>query len=317
MSIQLNNYQNFLSEIQKIISTTQQKLIEDLERRKVEMSWQIGKNIEQHLLKNNRANYGEKLILQLSSDLRIAKNTLYQMRAFYKAYPKLPESNLNWTHYRNLIAVKNEEKRQFLENLSEQNSLSVKDLQAEIKKEKKLEKTKVATKKPIKLSFNYGRLWSYKIQEVEGEKFLDLGFNVSRKILSDFKDGELVETVKKSEKISLQKSNFSKKEIYTYLAHLERVVDGDTIVVRLDLGFDIFQREILRLAKIDAAPIETKEGKLAAKKLTEILAKAQKLIVRTNKTDIFGRYIADVFLEDVEGQYLNQMLLDLNLVEIY
>ena len=51
----------------------------------------------------------------------------------------------------------------------------------------------------------------------------------------------------------------------------------------------------------------------------------QFLVVKTNKTDIYGRYIADVFFDEKKeeknlqkiadgGTYLNQLLLDLGLV---
>ena len=44
--------------------------------------------------------------------------------------------------------------------------------------------------------------------------------------------------------------------LYTYEAFLERVVDGDTIIVRIDLGFDVLKRERIRLRGIDAPEIE-------------------------------------------------------------
>ena len=65
----------------------------------------------------------------------------------------------------------------------------------------------------------------------------------------------------------------------------------------------------------------------SAKTLKKILKDAPFLIVKTNKTDIYGRYIADVFFSDKnetdvqkvadEGVYLNQALLDAGVVEEY
>ncbi len=105
------------------------------------------------------------------------------------------------------------------------------------------------------------------------------------------------------------------------------MVDGDTIHVTLDLGFKILHKEILRLAKINAPEATTFEGKKATEALKEILKTAPFLIVKTNKTDIYGRYIADVFFGDHtqtnpqkiadSGTYLSQVLLDRGLVLEY
>jgi endonuclease YncB( thermonuclease family) len=87
----------------------------------------------------------------------------------------------------------------------------------------------------------------------------------------------------------------------------------------------IFHREILRLAKINAAEIKTNEGKKAARELTKILSGLEFLIVKTFQTDIYGRFIADVFLPKnskqtdpqivaSQGIYLNQLLLEQGLV---
>lgn len=117
------------------------------------------------------------------------------------------------------------------------------------------------------------------------------------------------------------------KSDYTYKAELERVVDGDTIYVKLDLGFGIKHREILRLAKINAAESGTAAGAKATAALKKILKDAPFLIVKTKKTDIYGRYIADIFFGEKSqtnpqkvadsGIYLNQLLLDRGLVDLY
>jgi endonuclease YncB( thermonuclease family) len=114
---------------------------------------------------------------------------------------------------------------------------------------------------------------------------------------------------------------------YTYKAYLDRVIDGDTLHVTLDLGFKIRHKEILRLAKINAAEAATPEGKKAFAALQEILKDVPFLILKTNKTDIYGRYIADVFFGESSqkdpqkvadsGVYLNQLLLDRELVVKY
>ena len=302
MKIALNDYKKLLAQIQKTISETKQDIVQSVNREKVEMCWQIGKILDEHLLKNNSSSYGKKLFHDLAKDVLIEKRTLYQMCSFYKTYPTLPAHNLNWSHYRNLVTVKNEEKRKLLEDLALTNQLGAKDLQREIVKSKPRAQVK---KIPTKLKIKRGKPFTYTLTK-SGE--IDLGFNI-------FLEKSFA---------NLRQAQESKGGEYTYKAELERVVDGDTIHVKLDLGFGIKHHEILRLAKINAAESETTEGKKATTALKKILKDLPFLIVKTNNTDIYGRYIADVFYgkgspEKVaeNGEYLNQLLLDRGLVEIY
>jgi len=332
MQITLQNYKKLLVKIQKTIAKTKENIVRDVNREKVVMSWEIGKEIESNLKENKGSGYGEELFRQLVKDTTIARTALYQMHNFYKTYPKLPseEKSLSWSHYRNLIAVKDAETRAQLEGLVIEKNLSTDKLQRVIGGTKKVKQKNSAKKIIKKLRVTRGKLFTYTTTK-EGE--IDLGFNIlleknyatSRQSKSDSSSDF------SSDSSSDSSSDFSRaltlnqpKSSYTYKAELERVVDGDTIHVKLDLGFGIKHREILRLAKINAAEAETKEGKKATTALKKILKDVPFLIVKTNKTDIYGRYIADVFFgkgspEKIaeNGEYLNQLLLDRGLVENY
>ncbi len=329
MTVVLNHYQNFLEKVQKIIQKTERDIVQAVNREKVEMCWEVGKLIEEHLAKNDRADYGKKLFQALAKDILIAEKTLYQMRAFYKAYPSLPkeESGLKWSHYRSLVSVKDSEKRKYLEDLTVTEKLGAKDLQREISKSKPRVKKNYAGEK---LSVTRGKVFTYKLAKFSDSSasFVDCGFKVFAEIKTSLKtDGEIVESVKKAEGFGVKKSGVNTKQMYTYKAILDRVVDGDTIQVTLDLGFKIRHQEILRLAKISAAEAGTSEGQKATKALKEILKDAPFLVVKTNKTDIYGRYIADVFLAEKSetnaqktadsGIYLNQLLLERGVVEVF
>ena len=51
-------------------------------------------------------------------------------------------------------------------------------------------------------------------------------------------------------------------EPYTYNAVITRVVDGDTLVVDIDAGFDIWLRgQTLRLNRVNAPEMKTPEGR--------------------------------------------------------
>lgn len=311
MEITLENYKKLLTKIRQTIAKTQKNIVQVVDYHKVLMSWEIGKEIENHLKGKDKADYGEQLFVQLTKDTGIEKTTLYQMRAFYKSYPKIPTQNnsLSWSHYRSLIAVKDEQTRKQLENLVVEKSFGSDRLQKEIAATKKKKITsKKSAKKILRLKVKRGNLGTYTLKEGE----IDLGFNVFLKI---------------GKKISPKISPVTKSD-YTYCAVLERVVDGDTLHVKIDLGFGIMHREILRLAQINASESETAEGKKATAALQKILQNVPFLIVRTNKTDIYGRYVADVFFDESgkeknpqqvadSGIYLSQLLLDRGLVELW
>lgn len=346
MEITLKNYKKLLTKIQQTISKTKKNIVKTVDYQKVLMSWEVGKEIDLHLKGQDKAEYGEQLFLQLTKDTGIEKTTLYKMRAFYKAYPKIPsqKNSLSWSHYRSLVAVKDDETRLQLENLVVEKSLGADRLQKEITvtKKKKIA-TKIATKKSdekiSQLKVKRGKLGTYTIKRSEElgvrKEEIDLGFNVfldlsvihssSPVILSAAKD------LRKRASNSVHKIlRFTQddKEWFTYVATLERVVDGDTIHAKIDLGFGIFHREIIRLAKINAAESDTAEGKKATAALKKILDGVKFLILRTNKTDIYGRYVADIFFDEKKretnpqkvadcGTYLNQLLLDRGIVSLW
>jgi len=329
MQITPQNYAELLSKIQATIVKTKQNIIKSVDRQKVVMSWEIGREIERHLKGRDKAGYGEEFFNQLTKDTSIVKSALYQMRAFYKNYPQLPSEKvaLSWSHYRNLIAVKDTETRKQLENLVVEKRIGSNRLQQEIIKTKKAKKKspQQLSFQPAKLKVTRGNIFNYKIS---AENEIDLGFNIFTEVKNQFPTGEIVAVKKLGNKYSLEKSPVKSTQMHSYKAYLERVVDGDTIHVKLDLGFKIKHREILRLAQINAPELKTEEGKKSALALEGILKNVPFLIIKTNKTDIYGRYVADVFFDQNgtetdpqkiadSGTYLSQLLLDLNLASLW
>ena len=107
--------------------------------------------------------------------------------------------------------------------------------------------------------------------------------------------------------------------LHTYAGEVERVIDGDTLLVRIDLGFDVWKSERIRLRGVDTPELGTPEGRRAREFVTGTLAGAGTVVVKTYKTDAYARYVADLFhhpalerKEDIftRGHFLNQQLLD-------
>lgn len=98
-----------------------------------------------------------------------------------------------------------------------------------------------------------------------------------------------------------------------YRAVVRHVVDGDTLDALVDLGFNQFSYQTIRLAGIDAPEknrAATKEAGLAAKRFLEGLVPVgtQVVLVTEPDPDSFGRYIAIVDRSD--GVEINQALVD-------
>ena len=102
--------------------------------------------------------------------------------------------------------------------------------------------------------------------------------------------------------------------MYEYsVLQLLKIVDGDTVDVLLDLGFDIHKKERVRLSGIDAPESKTtdeneKKFGLEAKEYVAAWFVANpKSKIRTTKDDKYGRILGEFF--SAEGQKLNHSII--------
>ena len=96
--------------------------------------------------------------------------------------------------------------------------------------------------------------------------------------------------------------------MFEYYAKLNRVVDGDTIDVEVDLGFDIWHKARVRMMGIDTPKsrtrnLEEKALGLASKARLKELLKDRKVKLETSKEGKgkFGRILATVWACDKKG----------------
>ena len=98
------------------------------------------------------------------------------------------------------------------------------------------------------------------------------------------------------------------------VAKVIKIIDGDTIDVMLDLGFDIMFKSRVRLFGIDTPESRTRDviekeyGLMSKKYLTNKLKSAKKIAIKTYKgeeTGKFGRILGDVF---IDGKSVNLMM---------
>lgn len=110
--------------------------------------------------------------------------------------------------------------------------------------------------------------------------------------------------------------------MFEYRAKVLNVVDGDTIDVQIDLGFDTYRNERIRLAEVDTPEIRTKNADvkkvgLSAKVRVIELILNKDVIIKTekDKTEKYGRYLGTVILEN--GRSLNDLLVSEGLAMVY
>ena len=111
--------------------------------------------------------------------------------------------------------------------------------------------------------------------------------------------------------------------MYEYSCEVQRVVDGDTIDVVLDLGFDILHKCRVRLYGIDTPESRTRDldekarGKMAGAFLKDAINQGNKVVIQTRPKDSKGKYGRVLGEVIVDGENINQSMIDANLAVGY
>ncbi len=300
----------------------------------VKMYWQIGKYIIEHEQKSRRkAEYGERLLERLSGDLSekfgkgFSATNLRYMRVFYRTYSiQQISAKLDWSNYVTLLGVKDEEKRKHLETRAIEEGLNYLELRRLAKPETG-EIPDRTTFLPLPVR---GRLNTYPVIDQsrsaspENIITIDCGFNIWKSLAvkdpGEFKNSEFVSSRKKGRSFEIKEvSETERTSLYTYTALVEKIIDGDTLWVIVECGFDIRTRQKLRLRSIDTPEMDTAEGKRAKRFVERVLKGLPFVIVKTYKSDKYDRYLTDLFyLPGVdepdrvagEGRFLNGELVE-------
>ncbi|MFA7254863.1 MAG: DUF1016 N-terminal domain-containing protein [Candidatus Omnitrophota bacterium] len=324
-------------------------LYEGARKALVEAYWKIGQHIVQVEQQGAiKAAYGAGLLLHLSEDLTkqcgpgFSDSNLRRMRQFYLSYPKRAAPHkLTWAQYAELLPIENAAKRELLIQKAIREDLDSKAIRALVRQEAVREQvaqnlnptSEVGMVEPPELMTPIrGTLYTYRILQPRlvgagnSELLIDLGFSsyqdldniTSRK----FKAGDIISSAKDA------KGNYALKTpspnplpggedkgeeaLFTYQAEVEKVVDGDTLRVVVDLGFGFKTRQYLRLRGLDCPEMTTPEGKKAAEFVRARIRTADQIVLTSSKSDKYDRYLADVFYADKTGteQFLNNVLLE-------
>lgn len=104
-----------------------------------------------------------------------------------------------------------------------------------------------------------------------------------------------------------------------YVREVKNVVDGDTIDVVIDLGFNVLFEQRVRLAGIDTPESRTSDkaekalGLEAKEYLKKQLKGAKNVVIRTEKMDSsekYGRILGWVYLDGDSESINNKMIID-------
>lgn len=144
MENNLMPYQSVISDIRNIIAAGRESAYNAASAAMVMTYWNIGKRIvEQEQAGENRAEYGKHLISTLSDELTkefgkgFSERNLHHYRKFYSFFPdeKILNAcvqNLNWTHFRSLLRVSDENARIWYLNEAVEGSWSSRTLDRNI-----------------------------------------------------------------------------------------------------------------------------------------------------------------------------------------
>lgn len=102
---------------------------------------------------------------------------------------------------------------------------------------------------------------------------------------------------------------------YKYRAFVYNVVDGDTFDARVDLGFTVSVDIQFRLAGVDTPEITSRDPVVRevaqqAKRFVADRLLNKTVMLESFKVDKFGRWLADVFVDD---KTISQLLIENNL----
>mgnify|MGYP001611158432 CR=1 FL=1 len=323
-----------------------------IKQQTVKTYWNIGRYISEHILENQqRADYGDHLYERLGRDLSVSDRTLKRTVQFYRDYPiRTNLSELGWSHFLYLLTVQDKKARELLERQAVRENWKISDLKMRIDAFRLKEAQSREPGDLPQLKRSAGKLHTYKIIESEAGLFIDLGFQMRKEFPEakkySLEKGDRIEVKEKGYSWDIKKASIPEEELFTYIAYVENIIDGDTLWALIDCGFGMFIRQKLRLRGIDCPEIGTEEGQESKSFVQRRLNNLDFVVIKTYKDsfDKYDRYLADIFYPPLnlrraglplksgqvgsndkadpykvseQGNYLNQELLDERLAYVW
>ena len=138
--LEVASFSKILTYISDLIESAKQKVATEYNTTHIMLCWLIGKKIDEEILNNQqRANYGEKIIHNLSKELSqkygkgYSKTNIFRMLKFARLYKnkKIVATvlgKLSWSHLIIICGIESETKRNFLIEMTRTYKWSVREL---------------------------------------------------------------------------------------------------------------------------------------------------------------------------------------------
>jgi len=279
---------------------------------KVEAYWHIGDALQIHFRGNSRAEYGQQVVRNLSNDIGLSESQLWDILLFRRSLPILSTSReLSWSHIREVLRVATREQRLFYLRAADEGTWTIRQLREAIKADAygRHADQPLAVQpdedpgQDQTLRARFGELDTYKMvpggDPASDEPFLDLGFGVTCRARNLGTAGAEPDQIVTITQASGNTLTFAPRPLrtrrYTYPAWIQRVIDGDTLISIVDLGFDHQTRpQRFRLRGIDCPELATLAGRTTKAFVQEALSQVGFVVLTTHATDAYGRYLADI-----------------------
>ncbi len=130
-----------IEEIKDVIISSRNKIAYEVNNTMLLAYWNVGRIIVENEQNGNiKAEYGKQVLKELSKELRkilgsgFSVSNFQYMRRFYLKYPKQQTVSvkLSWSHYIELITIKDDDKRNFYEKECINSNWSVRELQRQL-----------------------------------------------------------------------------------------------------------------------------------------------------------------------------------------
>lgn len=111
--------------------------------------------------------------------------------------------------------------------------------------------------------------------------------------------------------------------LYTYKATVNRVIDGDTVELTIDLGFTVKWKSTCRLYGINAPELKSRDvvvrekAKDARIYVSKQLISGLEVMIVSRELDKYGRPLVDIYYGKDFSQHINQELIDKQLAVTY
>ena len=246
-----NSDNQLFSELSQIIEQGKNEVARQVNSTRTLVYWQVGKKINEHILNNQRGAYGKQIVVTVSRQLEIQygrsfnEKNVRRMMQFAEVFPDVEivvplARQLSWSHFIDLIPLKNKDSRNFYVQKIVNENWSVRETRKQIEK-KTFERTEIAN---LQIATEINDL-QYTFKDPYFLDFLGL------------KDGYLENDVETAILKELENFILELGTGFTFVERQKRIIIDDEDYY-LDLLF--FHRKLKRLVAI-----ELKIGKFKAK----------------------------------------------------